>query len=97
MYVTNTTWELADTVKFYEKRGNYETYIKETKHDINIGSLKMKSFWANEAFSQITMMVYNIFLLFKMDKVSASEYRQWILIFRLKYVFVAGKIIRIAR
>ena len=22
MYVTNTTWELADTVKFYEKRGN---------------------------------------------------------------------------
>ena len=24
MYVTNTTWELADTVKFYEKRGNCE-------------------------------------------------------------------------
>ena len=32
-----------------------------------------------------------------MDKVSASEYRQWTLTFRLKYVFVAGKIIRIAR
>jgi hypothetical protein len=32
-----------------------------------------------------------------MDKVSASEYRQWILTFRLKYVFVAGKIIRTAR
>ena len=39
------------------------------------------------------MLVYNIFLLFKMDKVSANEYRQWILILRLKYVFVAGKII----
>jgi len=43
------------------------------------------------------MLVYNIFLLFKMDKVSANEYRQWILTFRLKYVFVAGKIIRTAR
>ena len=43
------------------------------------------------------MLVYNIFLLFKMDKVSASGYRQWILTFRLKYVLVAGKIIRTAR
>ena len=57
----------------------------------------MKSFWENVAFYRITMLVYNIFLLFKMDKVPGSGYRQWILIFRLKYVFVAGKIIRIAR
>jgi hypothetical protein len=64
---------------------------------MNIGSLKMKSFWANKVFYQIMMLVYNIFLLFKMDKVSASEYRQWILTFRLKYVLVAGKIIRTAR
>jgi hypothetical protein len=97
MYVTNTTRKLADTVKFYEKRGNCENYIKETKYDMNIGSLKMKSFWANEAFFQIMMLVYNIFLLFKMDRVSASEYRQWILTFRFKYVFVAGKIIKTAR
>ena len=97
MYVTNTMWKLADTVKFYEKRGNCENYIKETKYDMNIGSLKMKSFWANEAFFQIMMLVYNIFLLFKTDRVSASEYRQWIVTFRLKYVFVAGKIIKTAR
>ena len=32
-----------------------------------------------------------------MDKVSASEYRHWILTFRLKYVFVADNIIRTAR
>ena len=43
------------------------------------------------------MLVYHIFLLFKMDKVSASEYRQWRLTFRLKYVLVVDKIIRIAR
>ena len=44
MYVTNTTWEPTDTVKFYEKRKNCENYIKETKYDMNIGSLKMKFF-----------------------------------------------------
>ena len=43
------------------------------------------------------MLGYNIFLLFKMDKVSASEYRQWILTFRLKYVLVVGKIMRTVR
>jgi len=97
MYVTNTIWEPVDTLKFYEKSGNCKNYIKETKYDMNFGSLKMKSFWANEAFFQIMILVYNIFLLFKIDEVSASKYRQWILTFRLKYVFVAGKIIRIAR
>jgi hypothetical protein len=30
MYVTNTRWELADILKFCEKRGNCENYIKET-------------------------------------------------------------------
>ena len=40
----HTTWQLADTVKFYEKRGSCESYINETKYDMNIGSFKMKSF-----------------------------------------------------
>jgi hypothetical protein len=31
-------------VKFYEKDGNYENDIKENKHNMNIGSLKIKSF-----------------------------------------------------
>lgn len=97
MYVTNTGWKLENTVKFYDKRGNCENYIKETKYDMNIGSLKMNSFWANEAFFQLMMLVYNVFLLFKLDRISPNEYRQRILTFRLKYVFVAGKIIRTAR
>jgi len=43
--------------------------------------------------------MYNIFLPFKVDQVSASkyEYGQWILTFRLKLVFVAAKIIRTVR
>lgn len=97
MYVNNVNMELDAVVKFYERRGNCENYIKESKYDMNIGSLKMKDFWANEAFFQLMMLVYNIFLLFKLDRLSTAEYRQWIKTFRLKYVFVAGKIIKTAR
>ena len=97
MYVNNVNMELEEVVKFYERRGNCENYIKESKYDMNIGSLKLKAFWANEAFFQLMMLVYNIFLLFKIDRLSTGEYRQWIKTFRLKYVFVAGKIIKTAR
>ena len=38
-----------------------------------------------------------LFLLFKMDFVNGTEYRQQIKTFRLKYIFLAGKIIRMAR
>jgi hypothetical protein len=43
------------------------------------------------------MLAYNLILLFKMDMVRATEYRQQIKTFRLKYIFLAGKIIGTAR
>jgi hypothetical protein len=55
------------------------------------------SFWANEAIFQLMMLAYNLFLLFKMDFAKGTEYRQQIKTFRLKYIFLAGKIIRTAR
>ena len=38
------------------------------------------------------MLAYNLFLLFKMDFAGETEYRQQIKTFRLKYIFLAGKI-----
>jgi DDE family transposase len=61
------------------------------------GHLLLKSFWANEAIFQMMMLGYNLFLLFKFDFLNISEYRQQIKTFRLKYVFIAGKIIKTAR
>jgi hypothetical protein len=52
---------------------------------------------ANEAIFQLMMLAYNLFLLFKMDFAKGMEYRQQIKTFRLKYIFLAGKIIRTAR
>jgi hypothetical protein len=45
----------------------------------------------------LRMLAYNLFLLFKMDFAKETEYRQQIKTFRLKYMFLAGKIIRTAR
>jgi len=96
-YVKNKMLTPIETIEYYAKRANSENYIKETKYDMNIGKLKMHSFWSNEAFFQIMMLVYNIFLLFKKDNTSEVEYRQQINTFRLKYVYVSGKIITTGR
>ena len=96
-YVTNTGLPAEAVVAFYEKRGNAENYIKEAKYDLAVGHLLLRSFWANEAIFQLMMMAYNLFLLFKMDRGMKAEYRQQIKTFRLKYIFLAGKIVRTAR
>lgn len=70
---------------------------KEAKYDMAVGHLLLKSFWANEAVFQMMMLSYNLFLLFKIDSLEPSEYRQQIKTFRLKYVFLAAKIIKTAR
>ncbi len=96
-FVTNTELPSEKVVISYEKRGNAENYIKEAKYDMAVGHLLLQSFWANEAIFQLMMLAYNIFLLFKMDFANGTEYRQQIKTFRLKYIFLAGKIIRMAR
>ena len=97
-FVTNNP-ELSpeEVVGFYEKRGNCENYIKEAKYDMAVGHLLLQSFWANEAIFQLMMLAYNLFFLFKMDFAKETEYWQQIKTFRLKYIFLAGNIIRTAR
>ncbi len=96
-FVTNTHLPSEKVIISYEKRGNAENYIKEAKYDMAVGHLLLKSFWANEAIFQLMMLAHNLFLLFKFDSLHTSEYRQQIKTFRLKYVFLAAKIIRTAR
>ena len=96
-FVTNTELSSEEVVDFYQKRGNFENYIKEAKYDTAVGHLLLKSFWSNEAVFQLMMLAYNLFLLFKIGFLRTTEYRQQIKTFRLKYVFLAGKIIRTAR
>jgi hypothetical protein len=96
-FLTNTSLESEEVVVFYEKRGNSENYIKEAQYDMAVEHLLLKSFWASEAVFQLVMLAFNLFLLFKFDSLSVAEYRQQIKTFRLKYVFLAAKIIKTAR
>ena len=96
-FVTNTELPSEKVFIAYEKRGNCENYIKEAKYDMAVGDFLLQSFLANEAIFQLMMLAYNLFLLFKMDFANETEYRRQIRTFRLKYIFLAGKIIRTAR
>jgi hypothetical protein len=96
-FVTNTEQSSEEVVEFYEKRGNCENYIKEAKYDMSVERLMLQSFWANEAIFQLMMLAYNLFLLFTMDFAGKTEYRQQIKTFRLKFIFLVGKIIRTGR
>jgi len=87
-FVTNTELSSEKVVIAYEKRGNAENYIKEAKYDMAVGRLLLKSFWANEAIFQLMMLSYNLFLLFKLEFLGISGFRQQIKTFRLKYVFL---------
>jgi hypothetical protein len=89
----NIQFEFCDELKAYVtgfvRSGNAENYIKEAKYDMAVGHLLLKSFWANEAVFQMIMLSYNLFMLFKFDALDASEYKQQIKTFRLKYLFLA--------
>ncbi len=96
-FVTNLDRSPEEVVALYDQRGRCENYIKEAKVDMAVGHLLLQSFWANEGIFQLMMMAYNLFLLFKMDRRMKAEYRQQIKTFRLKYIFLAGNIVRTAR
>jgi hypothetical protein len=96
-FVTNTELPSEKVFISYEKRGNAENYIKEAKYDMAVGHLLLKSFWANEAVFQMMMLSFNLFLLFKFDLLGISEFRKQIKTFCLKYVSLAGIIIRSVR
>jgi len=96
-FVTNTELPSEKVVIAYEKRGNAENYIKDAKYDMAESHFLLQSCWANEAIFQLIMLTHNLFLLFKLDFANGTEYRQQIKTFRLKYIFLAGKITRMAK
>jgi hypothetical protein len=81
------TWLEVDSAKVALSRPAHQRVMRP------VGHLLLQSFWANEAIFQLMMLAYNLFLLFKMDFAVEPEYRQQIKTFRLKYIFLAGKII----
>ena len=58
--VTNLTWSPKSVVRFYNKRGKAEQWIKEGKHAINWTRLSCHDFQDNEVRLQLFGLAYNL-------------------------------------
>lgn len=93
VYCTNLLLSAEKIIELYKQRGNSENYLKEIKQDLNMEKTTFQCFWQNEAFFQLMMLVYNCLLWYKAELISLQEaVHERIYTFRLKYLFVAGKL-----
>lgn len=78
---------------------NWNVFVKSVRGTVVVTSMALFIIGGSQIFSQLLAYtgVTQEVVLCKLDRVSFNVYRQWILTFRLKYVFVAGKIVRTAR
>jgi len=58
--VTNLRWKSSNVVKFYNKRGTAEQWIKEGKYALNWTRLSCHDFVDNQVRLQLFAMAYNI-------------------------------------
>jgi len=58
--VTNLNWRTKKVVKFYNKRGTAEQYIKEGKNAVRWTKLSCEKFVANEVRLQLFGLAYNL-------------------------------------
>ncbi len=58
--VTNLRWKSKNVVKFYNKRGTAEQWIKEGKHAINWTRLSCHDFVDNQVRLQLFALAYNL-------------------------------------
>ncbi len=57
--VTNLTWSPQKVVKFYNRRGTAEQWIKEGKHALNWTRLSCHDFVDNQVRLQLFALAYN--------------------------------------
>lgn len=58
--VTNLTWSPQKVVKFYNRRGTVEQWIKEGKHALNWTRLSCHDFVDNQVRLQLFALAYNL-------------------------------------
>ncbi len=58
--VTNLRWKSSNVVKFYNKRGTAEQWIKEGKYALNWTRLSCHGFLDNQVRLQLFVLAYNL-------------------------------------
>ena len=95
--VTNLRWADKKVVKFYNKRGTCEQWIKEGKYALNWTRLSCHKFVENEARLKLFIMAYNLGN-FLRTLVLPEGIKHWSLrSIQLKLIKIGGRLIKHAR
>jgi len=95
--ITSLNWLDKKVVKFYNKRGTCEQWIKEGKHTLNWTKLSCKRFKENEARLKLFILAYNSGN-FLRTLVLPKKIRHWSLkTIQLKLIKIGGRLIKHAR
>jgi hypothetical protein len=95
--VTNLRWKSSNVVKFYNKRGTAEQWIKEGKYALNWTRLSCHDFVANQVRLQLFALAYNLGN-FLRRLVLPKSVKTWSLrTLREKLIKIGAKVIRHSR
>ena len=95
--VTSLRWQDKKVVKFYNKRGTCEQWIKEGKYALNWTKLSCQRFVENEARLKLFIMAYNLGN-FLRTLVLPDGIKHWSLrSIQLKLIKIGGRLIKHAR
>ncbi len=95
--VTNLRWKSSNVVKFYNKRGTAEQWIKEGKYALNWTRLSCHDFVDNQVRLQLFALAYNLGNFLRRLALPKSV-KQWSLrTLRDKLIKIGAKVIRHSR
>jgi hypothetical protein len=95
--VTSLTWTKRRVVKFYNKRGTCEQWVKEGKYALNWTRLSCQGFAENEVRLKLFIMAYNLGNIFR-TLALPEGIKDWSLrTIQLKLIKIGGRLIRHAR
>jgi len=95
--VTSLKWNKSRVVKFYNKRGTCEQWIKEGKYALNWTRLSCQGFEENEVRLKLFIMAYNLGNIFR-TLALPGVIKDWSLrTIQLKLIKIGGRLIKHAR
>lgn len=94
---TSLKTEKKITTKGYNKRGNMENFIKESKIDFFMENTSHSSFLANAAKTLIKSLAYNIINIMKRTILPKDNEKQRLLSIRTNFIKIACRVVKTAR
>jgi len=95
--VTNLSWSSKRVVRFYNKRGTAEQWIKEGKHAVNWTRLSCHDFTDNQVRLQLFVLAYSLGNFLRRLALPANVKHWTLTTLRDKLIKIGAKVVRHAR